>query len=69
MLSVLGCVDPFCFRGVSVFDGASLSLLRLGPSVSVASTQWEIYSVDILLNFVVPCASEYMHSSGRGDSY
>ena len=26
MLSVLGCVDPFCFRGVSVLDGTSLSL-------------------------------------------
>ena len=48
----------FASEGVSVLDGASLSLLRLGPSVSVAITQWEIYSVDILLNFVVPCASE-----------
>ena len=32
-MSGLGCVDLFCFRGVSVLDGASLSLLRLGPSV------------------------------------
>ena len=33
------CVDPFwCF----CLDGASLSLLRLVPSVSVAITQWEI---------------------------
>ena len=54
-LSVLGSFDLFCFRGVSVLDGASLSLLRLGPSVSVAITQC---SVDILLKFVVPCLSE-----------